>query len=1836
MKKYLFTITALLLLAFGASKVDAQALRVFISAQVGTGPVAGYVLTTDGTNSSWQPAGGGSGSSLWESVGGYLQPIAAYINLPIKVTSVVATSTTATSTFPNIDSSNLSARNSAGVDIHANNGTQVANFGAGGGAGATFSGGVNVNGSTRLATTLNGIATFVNGLVGSTGTTTFYASAYGAVCDNTTDDSTAINNAITAANTNGGGDVMLCSGTSYIANRIVPKSNVALIGQGRDVTTLRGNRASDYVIFHRSSTTQLTNFTLKDLTINVNNVANSSGVEFSNTKDLLVQNVHITNVPTGGWNFVLGSPVSSSTTFYNHDAVISDVIFDNHTGTLEQLLVYNASGTSIVRPIFRNNTAGAGVQVALGLWQWTENTTITDAKFYNNADVCMYYSVTTNNTKIINPTFYGCSTAIQGANVSDNGMFGYNRANGLTIVNPLIVGSTTSQGYGIKLGAVDNASIVNPIITNMQIGIGIGGGNTGASTTSAINWSIINPIIYNNNVTADFHSLHPGIFIENPSNQNLFGSITGGKFYDSSLGNQRYPIVLNGATTFDYLSITNNRLSAATSSGGVSIFLNNSAVVGASTLIKDNFDYSGTNPAQKSTTYTDVGGITAGSILFGSSTGVIAQKNTSFFWNDSLNRLGIGTSTPTAGVSIQSYTGNALLEVGNYNTNDSTTKVLIKNRWTGNDGASLAVRGTSDTSTHFYVGGGGASAFGTTTLNFNSRLTVFGAGSASTTSNFKALNSASTTLFSIDNGGGIYMLGNVGIGTTTPGSLLTVAGTSTLTTTSVSSLSIGSLTGFIKATAGAIATSLINLASDVTGILPVSNGGTGTSTVPTNGQVLSNVSGVPTWVATSSLGIVGSGGAYIDVSKYDYVIRKSGANTIAIDTSSGSTVSTNANADVPIQFAIDALTSGGDILIDKGNYTVATSVAITDNINLTGLGNQTYIKATAGMNKPVLTNKGVFTNATNTNIVVRDIKFDGDKANQTVAFSTIYFAKITNSEISGVTANGALRTGVYPGVLSTWGEGVRITNSRYVKVDKVHAEDNSYDGVKFWGTFHSTLSNSTFVNNGANGFQLAYDTSTPVDSSMYNTVTNITVYSQNGGVPAGSNGTKGFTLDGAYYDVISNVSVYGTRVGFQWVRGTLYNRMNNIVVRPSGGPCMYAPNDPAWDEVAYNSVIGFTCSPLGGADQDIISLWDNVHDNTFQDVNFYMTGTSSGSWYFAFAAATANNNKIYNVNATGTRIYDIGSQGNTVSYNKGIALYSSLPYSWQPWTLGALAYYTATGTVGFVSTTTLVAGTNISFSGGTPVVIGNSPITINASGGSASAGGANGQIQVNSGGTLAGSSTIAVTAINATETQATSSFLGIVNIGTTTQPADPFGPYSLHALGFDNSNVACFGNFGGTARSCFYINKSSPSAATQFGSVTNDNMGFFTNNGTSQLTLSTNGGAAIGGAGYNNTTAPANGLIVQGNVGIGSTTPSGRLTVDTSSLTSPAFWVGSSTYTSLLVAPTGLVGIGSTSPNFALSVTGTTSATGFVGYGLTASGVLLTGAGKNLIATTTSAGLPNLYTDETGTGGAVFATSPTLTTPTFTTRATTAEVAGGSAVSSILTLKSTTGAGNNDSVVIKTGNNGAITNAVFWNNGMVTIGSSTASTSMLSVYSTTTKPALYVNGTTTFIGAVYASSSASSAAAQTGYWCYDANGQFIRTSTACITSAAKYKTGIEDLGLGIADLMKMRFVTYHKVNPLDENDSRTQMGVIADEVAQVSPVLDEMLVTRANTGEIQSFRYDQFTALLGKAIQEQQKQISSMGGAAKRSVEENYQWIIIGLLVVGFLYQQRQINRLKK
>ena len=107
------------------------------------------------------------------------------------VASYFTGTTTATSTLAgNLDigsnhlyAHGIQATNSNGVHIHSSNGTEVAYFGITGGADSTFSGGVNIDGATRLATSLTGLLYGTSGAVTATanGTNGFILGMVGGV-----------------------------------------------------------------------------------------------------------------------------------------------------------------------------------------------------------------------------------------------------------------------------------------------------------------------------------------------------------------------------------------------------------------------------------------------------------------------------------------------------------------------------------------------------------------------------------------------------------------------------------------------------------------------------------------------------------------------------------------------------------------------------------------------------------------------------------------------------------------------------------------------------------------------------------------------------------------------------------------------------------------------------------------------------------------------------------------------------------------------------------------------------------------------------------------------------------------------------------------------------------------------------------------------------------------------------------------------------------------------------------------------------------------------------------------------------------------------------------------------------------------------------------------------------------------------------------------------------------------------------------------------------------------------------------------------------------------------
>lgn len=198
------------------------------------------------------------------------------------------------------------------------------------------------------------------------------------------------------------------------------------------------------------------------------------------------------------------------------------------------------------------------------------------------------------------------------------------------------------------------------------------------------------------------------------------------------------------------------------------------------------------------------------------------------------------------------------------------------------------------------------------------------------------------------------------------------------------------------------------------------------------------------------------------------------------------------------------------------------------------------------------------------------------------------------------------------------------------------------------------------------------------------------------------------------------------------------------------------------------------------------------------------------------------------------------------------------------------------------------------------------------------------------------------------------------------------------------------------------------------------------------------------------------------------------------------------------------------------------------------------------------------------------------------------------------------------------------------------VGSSTATNLVVanggSVGVATTSPwrTLDVNGTVGMKGLT------ASSGLQTGVLCLSSNNEVINDSVACVASSKRFKNDIQPLTdlSGLGELMQLKPVSfkykpeYNGALQNNPNYNGEQVGFIAEDVQKVDPRL-VVLETQdsvngsivSHKGDVHSVRYEQMTAILVKAVQEQQKEIQSFTGGVKDSVQDKWQWIAIALLV---------------
>jgi hypothetical protein len=121
---------------------------------------------------------------------------------------------------------------------------------------------------------------------------------------------------------------------------------------------------------------------------------------------------------------------------------------------------------------------------------------------------------------------------------------------------------------------------------------------------------------------------------------------------------------------------------------------------------------------------------------------------------------------------------------------------------------------------------------------------------------------------------------------------------------------------------------------------------------------------------------------------------------------------------------------------------------------------------------------------------------------------------------------------------------------------------------------------------------------------------------------------------------------------------------------------------------------------------------------------------------------------------------------------------------------------------------------------------------------------------------------------------------------------------------------------------------------------------------------------------------------------------------------------------------------------------------------------------------------------------------------------------------------------------------------------------------------------------------------ASSSAATTGTLCWTTGTGNINvdTTTTCLLSTLRVKHHIHALNSGMSIIKKLRPVSYELKPQYDHDKLGVQIGLIAEEVVRV----DKRLVSLDKQKLPLAVRYQQLTAVLVKALQEQQDQINQL------------------------------------
>ena len=498
--------------------------------------------------------------------------------------------------------------------------------------------------------------------------------------------------------------------------------------------------------------------------------------------------------------------------------------------------IYNINATNINNGILSVLYGGTGVTTSTGFGSVVLNTNpiITNGIFSGSGN-----GLTTLNASNINNGNLSILYGGTGVNTSTG--------SGSVVLNtnPIITNGTFS-GSGNGLTTLNASNISSGVLAILQGGTGCTSlnstffdttGNILSLKSSILNsWTIVDNNIYYNKGNIAIGKTNPNEVLDISGNILSSGTIKGNRLITST--NLLLDNVVGGAWQLD---ISNNILNFKNNNGGTfnnKLTVTNTGDLNVTGTISGNG--SGLTFLNASNIYsgilsvnnggTGLNNISINKILVGNGTNQILQPS-NLHWDNNNNRLGIGTTVPSATLDV----------IGNINVSGSISGI-----YTGTVNVSNVSFGTLSVSN----GGTGLTTFiegsiliGSDTVKQSSNLTWNNTSNTLSATNFNGSGAGLTALNASNITSGFLTVSRGGIGTTTltNGQILIGNGSNTLLQTNNllwdNNTNTLSATNLIGSGSGL---STLNSSNITSGTLNVSFGGTGLTSISTNKLLVGN------------------------------------------------------------------------------------------------------------------------------------------------------------------------------------------------------------------------------------------------------------------------------------------------------------------------------------------------------------------------------------------------------------------------------------------------------------------------------------------------------------------------------------------------------------------------------------------------------------------------------------------------------------------------------------------------------------------------------------------------------------------------------------------------------------------------------------------------------------------------------------------------------------------------------------------------------------------------------------------------------------------------------------